>query len=60
MEKELIWFLRRLAAIFVKRSLGCGGCFQEHRRLDEIQDFLDRCKSEECLQEEARLLSALC
>ena len=58
--KELIWFLRRLAAVFVKRSLGVRGLLsQEGRRLDEIQDFLDRCKSEECLQEEARLLEGL-
>ena len=47
-------FLRRLAAVFVKRSLGCGAAFSRGQTSRRNLDFLDRCKSEECLQEEAR------
>lgn len=58
--KSLVWFLRRLAATFVKRSLGVKESQPEKdSRIGEIHDFLSRCKSEDALQKEAELLEDL-
>ena len=58
--RALIWFLRRLAATFIKRSLGVRNKLADSAgRLEEIHDFLDRCSSEEALGKEAKLLERL-
>jgi len=58
--KSLVWFLRRLAATFVKRSLGVKNRVpQNDMRIDEIREFLSRCDSETQLSKEAELLEKL-